>query len=109
MGWSFRWVSAGENGFNRDFAVTFTPEEVASGAPLYNFATLPAGAQELPGLSVFARGDDGAVYRTYSTYTRGIDPLNPTYQQLDLVPKGRDEAALPWSMAWLRRHDSYAD
>jgi predicted dithiol-disulfide oxidoreductase (DUF899 family) len=25
MGWTFRWVSSGDNGFNRDFAVTFTP------------------------------------------------------------------------------------
>jgi predicted dithiol-disulfide oxidoreductase (DUF899 family) len=26
---------------------------------------------------------------------------------LDLAPKGRDEEALPWSMAWVRRHDEY--
>lgn len=26
---------------------------------------------------------------------------------LDLTPKGRDERDLPWTMAWLRRHDSY--
>lgn len=26
---------------------------------------------------------------------------------LDLCPKGRDEAGLEWSMAWLRRHDAY--
>lgn len=107
MGWSFRWVSSGDNGFNRDFAVTFTPEEVEVGAPIYNLGTLPPFAQELPGLSVFARGDDGAVYRTYSTYARGLDPLNATYQHLDLVPKGRDEAGLSHSMAWLRRHDRY--
>ena len=28
---------------------------------------------------------------------------------LDLVPKGRDEAGLPYSMAWVRRHDRYDD
>jgi hypothetical protein len=28
---------------------------------------------------------------------------------LDLVPRGRDEADLPSSMAWLRHHDRYAD
>ena len=33
MGWSFRWVSAGETDFNYDFGVSFTPEEVASHAP----------------------------------------------------------------------------
>jgi predicted dithiol-disulfide oxidoreductase (DUF899 family) len=33
--------------------------------------------------------------------------FNSAYQLLDLVPKGRDEQDLPWSMAWLRRHDAY--
>lgn len=107
MGWDFNWVSAGDNGFNRDFAVTFTPEDVEAQARAYNFGTLPALASEMPGMSVFALGDDGGVYRTYSTYSRGLDPLNPTYQHLDLVPKGRDEDDLDYSMAWLRRHDRY--
>ena len=105
MGWTFRWVSSGDNGFNRDFAVTFTPEEVAAKPPLYNLGTLSPFGEEMPGLSVFATGDDGAVYRTYSTYARGLDALNATYQHLDLVPRGRDEADHP--MAWLRRHDQY--
>jgi predicted dithiol-disulfide oxidoreductase (DUF899 family) len=26
---------------------------------------------------------------------------------LDFAPKGRDEDGLPWSMAWVRRHDEY--
>jgi hypothetical protein len=29
------------------------------------------------------------------------------YHYLDLVPKGRDEAELPWPMACARRHDRY--
>jgi predicted dithiol-disulfide oxidoreductase (DUF899 family) len=33
--------------------------------------------------------------------------LNATYQVLDLVPKGRDEAGLPYAMAWVKHHDSY--
>jgi len=53
------------------------------------------------------RGDDGAVYHTYSTYSRGLDAFNGTYQMLDLVPKGRDEDGLDYSMAWLRLHDRY--
>jgi predicted dithiol-disulfide oxidoreductase (DUF899 family) len=109
MGWAFNWVSAGANGFNQDLAVTFTPEEIESGDPVYNFGTLPAVATELPGISVFARGDDGAIYRTYSSYARGIDPINAAYQQLDLVPKGRDEDGLSHPMAWLRRNDQYRD
>jgi len=26
-----------------------------------------------------------------------------------MAPKGRDEDALPWTMAWVRRHDEYED
>lgn len=109
MGWNFRWVSSGSNGFNRDFGVAFSQAEIEAGEPRYNFGTLPPRASEMPGLSVFARGDDGAVYRTYSTYARGLDPLNTTYQHLDLVPRGRNEAGLSYAMAWLRRHDQYED
>jgi len=35
--------------------------------------------------------------------------FNGAYSLLDLTPKGRDEDELPWSMAWLRRHDEYDD
>ena len=107
MGWSFPWVSSSGSDFNRDFAVTFSEGETTSGDLLYNHETLPAGGQELPGLTVFAKADDGAIYRTYSTYARGLDPMNTAYQHLDLVPNGRDEGGLPWPMAWLRRHDQY--
>ena len=40
-------------------------------------------------------------------YGRGIDMLNGAYHYLDTVPKGRDEADLPWTQAWVRRHDEY--
>ncbi len=60
----------------------------------------------MPGISVFAR-DGGAVYHTYSAYARGIDMLNETYNLLDLVPKGRDEDTLEFTMDWLRRRDEY--
>ncbi|MEM9602551.1 MAG: DUF899 domain-containing protein [Pseudomonadota bacterium] len=106
MGWDFRWVSAGDSGFNTDFAVSFPAEAIARAEPDYNHGTLAPMAEELPGLSVFAR-EGGVIYRTYSTYARGLDALNGVYQQLDLVPKGRDEAALDYPMAWVRRHDEY--
>ena len=32
-----------------------------------------------------------------------------TSNYLDLVPKGRDEDSLPFTMAWVRHHDRYAD
>jgi len=49
------------------------------------------------------------VYHTYSCYSRGLDMLNGAYHLLDLVPKGRGEAGLPSTMAWLRHHDRYGD
>jgi predicted dithiol-disulfide oxidoreductase (DUF899 family) len=47
------------------------------------------------------------VFHTYSCYARGLDTFNSAYAMLDVTPKGRDEADLPWTMAWLRRHDQY--
>jgi predicted dithiol-disulfide oxidoreductase (DUF899 family) len=58
-------------------------------------------------VSVFPKDAGGAVHHTYSSYSRGLDVLNSTYQLLDLVPSGRDEAGLPHAAAWLRRHDEY--
>lgn len=33
--------------------------------------------------------------------------LNVAYHYLDLMPKGRDEAGLPYPLAWLNRCDEY--
>lgn len=56
--------------------------------------------------TVFARDAAGTVYRTYSTYSRGLDLLIGACNLLDLVPKGRDED--PDSpMSWVRHHDRY--
>lgn len=61
-----------------------------------------------PVASLVGSGDDaGTIYHTYSCYARGLDMVNSAYHLLDLVPKGRDEAHLPYPMAWLRRHDRY--
>jgi predicted dithiol-disulfide oxidoreductase (DUF899 family) len=106
MGWSFDWVSSLGNSFNHDLAVSFTPEEIAAPANNYNFGTQKFAMDEAPGISVFAK-DGEAIYRTYSTYSRGLDMLNGAYHLLDLVPKGRDEAGLPYGMEWLRRRDEY--
>jgi predicted dithiol-disulfide oxidoreductase (DUF899 family) len=98
MGWSFPWVSSLGSDFNVDFDVT-SPST-------YNYAPAQHPAEELPGLSAFAVSD-GAVFHTYSCYSRGLDAFNGAYQLLDLTPKGRDEDDLEWPMAWLRRHDAY--
>lgn len=100
MGWSFPWVSTAGTTFNRDFEV--------SGSRRYNYRPTEEPIDELPGLSVFARDGD-SIFHTYSTYARGLDVFNSAYQLLDMVPKGRGEDELPWSMAWLRRHDRYDD
>lgn len=105
MGWGFTWVSSFENEFNRDFHVSFTEQELA-GEVYYNYKNGTFPVTEAPGLSVFFKDDTG-VYHTYSCYSRGLDMLNGAYHHLDLVPKGRDEDELAYSMAWLRRHDEY--
>jgi predicted dithiol-disulfide oxidoreductase (DUF899 family) len=58
------------------------------------------------GISVFFKDPQGAVFHTYSTYARGIDMVNGTYQFLDLVPKGRDENP-DSTQDWVRHHDRY--
>jgi predicted dithiol-disulfide oxidoreductase (DUF899 family) len=106
MGWRFKWVSSFGSDFNFDFHVSFTKDEVASGEVDYNYGKSKNAHDELPGLSAFIK-EDGSVFHTYSTYERGLDTLVGTYNFLDMAPKGRDEEALPWSMAWVRRHDEY--
>ncbi|MFN0090747.1 MAG: DUF899 domain-containing protein [Acidimicrobiales bacterium] len=107
MGWDVPWVSSLGSEFNLDYGVSFSPAQQTAGAT-YNYAPTDSPGEEAPGLSVFA-SDGEAVFHTYSCYARGLDALNSAYQLLDLVPKGRDEDSLPWTMAWLRRHDDYDD
>ena len=106
MGWEFRWVSSGRTSFNHDLGVSATPEQLEAGTLTYNLETAVPMGPESPGVSVFARDGD-RVFLTYQVFARGLDLFNGTYHLLDLTPKGRDEAALPWSMAWLHRHDAY--
>ncbi|MEJ2084392.1 MAG: thioredoxin family protein [Acidobacteriota bacterium] len=109
MGWSFKWVSSLASDFNRDYFVTFTPQELESGQAYYNYAEGSFSVAEAPGLSVFYKDDDGVVYHTYSAYSRGLDVFIGTYHLLDIVPKGRDEAKLSYGMEWVRHHDRYDD
>jgi len=107
MGWSFPWLSSLGSSFNYDFEVSFTPEQMKGKSATYNYDDGADVGSEMPGVSVFRRDDDGAIYHTYSCFARGLDTLNPVYQLLDLVPKGRDEADLPYPMDWVRRNDDY--
>jgi predicted dithiol-disulfide oxidoreductase (DUF899 family) len=63
--------------------------------------------EEAPGVSVFYKDTGGDIFHTYSTYGRGAEPLIGTYTILDLVPKGRDEDDLGFTMEWVRYHDRY--
>ena len=107
MGWSFKWVSSFGSDFNRDYQVSFTPEEIEKGEVFYNFRIGKFPSEEAPGISVFFKNEQGAVFHTYSCYARGLDMLMGVYHYMDLVPKGRDEDSLPYTMAWLSRHDQY--
>ena len=125
MGWSFPWASSFGSDFNYDFQAAATKEQWRSGAVEYNFSEIdlrPSAGEESsidawsesivgtdwetyrregPGMSAFAL-EDGAVYHTYSAYSRGIDILWGMYQWLDRAPRGRNEAGM-----WWRRHDEY--
>jgi predicted dithiol-disulfide oxidoreductase (DUF899 family) len=113
MGWRLPWVSSYGTDFNLDFSL-FT-EEQRRRSTGYNFGTprradLSLEDEEMMGLSAFALSD-GVVYHTYSTYDRGTDVLNATWQLLDRAPRGRfkapSEDAPPSD--WPRRHDEYED
>jgi len=104
MGWHFNWVSSLGSDFNYDYQVSFTPEQKEENATAYNYRNTEYFIDELVGVSVFAKDEQGDVFHTYSTYSRGVDMLNGAYNYIDLAPKGRDEKS---GMSWLRRHDQY--
>ena len=109
MGWKFKWLSSGGNDFNYDFHASFAPEQIRSGKAMFNYAKVPAAMADMSdreGASAFYRDRDGTIYHTYSTFARGIDLLNTTYNFLDLTAKGRDETP-ETKQAWVRYHDCY--
>ena len=129
MSWTFPWASSQGGDFNYDFNVSFTEEQQRQRNLEYNYrrpapaareqfsgkttSTVPdtmatmsgvdlaTYTREGPGMSAFVL-DDGIVYHTYSTYSRGLDALWGVYQWLDRAPRGRNETS-----QWLRHHDKY--
>jgi predicted dithiol-disulfide oxidoreductase (DUF899 family) len=132
MGWTFPWASSFGSDFNSDFSVWFTEEQQREGAEynyrreaptsdVFRWrdsqegggdsaegklaaacsVDVPAYHRDRPGMSAFAL-EGGAVYHTYSTYARGVDPFFGVYHWLDRAPKGRNETGV-----WWRRHDEY--
>jgi len=104
MGWRAKWVSSYGNDFNYDYHVSFTKEELAKGAVYYNYAMTKDGFDELPGLSVFYKDEDGSVFHTYSSYGRGNEEVIGAFIYLDITPQGRNETEI---MDWVKRHDEY--
>jgi predicted dithiol-disulfide oxidoreductase (DUF899 family) len=62
---------------------------------------VPTYTRERPGMSAFVL-EDGAVYHTYSAFSRGLDALWPMYTWLDRASRGRNETGV-----WWKRHDEY--
>lgn len=105
MGWSFRWFSSGDSSFNYDFGVSFAADQ--QDMPVFNYGTAVPGMPDREAASAFVR-EDGVIYHTYSTYGRGIDLLNGTYNFIDISPLGRNEDPGN-TQSWVRRHDEYDD
>jgi predicted dithiol-disulfide oxidoreductase (DUF899 family) len=106
MGWQFDFVSSYGSDFNYDYHVSFTKDDMASGKLYYNYEMIDEkyGLDELPGISVFFKDDNGDIFHTYSSYARGLDALIGAHSFLDLTPSGRNEKT---TMDWLKRHDEY--
>ena len=122
MGWSFPWVSCGDQRLQLRPGLLVhrrAGERVRraacsrAGAPPILDANAAASGTDVagyltegPGFSSFAK-DDGVVYHTYSTQARGLEFLMGYYPILDRAPKGRDEGG--GMQLWLRRHDEYGN
>ena len=110
FGWTFPWVSSLNSDFNWDYQVSFNQEDVDNNTVSYNYAdNVSFPVEEGPGFSAFFKEDDGDIFHTYSTYSRGLENLLGIYNFLDLAPKGRDEDDLPYGMFWVQRRDEYDD
>lgn len=106
MGWTFPWVSSNANTFSYDFGASFRREDLDAGPVHFNFKDQKLSSEDQPGLTVFFMDEEGTIYRTYSTYDRGLDMLIGAYNYLDLAPKGRNESG---PMSWMSHHDRYDD
>jgi predicted dithiol-disulfide oxidoreductase (DUF899 family) len=74
----------------------------------YNYTMTPASIEDLSGISVFYKGQNGEVFHTYSSYARGNEEVLGAYMYLDLTPKGRNENGPNHNLSdWVRHHDRY--
>jgi len=106
MDWKFLWVSSLGSDFNYDYGVSVPPEMMGKNV-FYNYTMEKAEIDELPGVSVFYKDEEGNIFHTYSTYGRGQEMMDTAYAFLDIVPKGRDEDPSEQPGSWWRHHDRY--
>jgi predicted dithiol-disulfide oxidoreductase (DUF899 family) len=108
MGWQIRWVSSAGSDFNRDFHVSFDPEDIVDGKVFHNFVWQPFECEELSGFSVLYRDEQGRIFHTFSAYGRGAEELLGSYVLLDMTPNGRNENGPRNNLTdWVRHHDRY--
>jgi predicted dithiol-disulfide oxidoreductase (DUF899 family) len=105
MGWTFNWVSSLGSEFNFDFNVSFSKEDAANGSVMYNYQPLKLTIDEMPGLSLFEKDEDGEVYYTYSGYGAESDQLIASLCY-DLKERGADGPVYDLG-EWIRHHDRY--
>jgi predicted dithiol-disulfide oxidoreductase (DUF899 family) len=83
--------------------VSFTSEDIAGGRAGFNYGTVIRKSPDMFGISIFVKGDGGAIFHTYSTDHRGVELLMGALNWLDLVLEGRNESA--GTVSWVRLHD----
>lgn len=93
-GWThIPWYSSLDSDFNYDFGVTVDADH-----RVYNYKEGPEDeeAGERPGMSVFLKneGKNTALFHTYSTYQRGVEPALWSYGLLDMTKLGRQDRGL---------------
>jgi predicted dithiol-disulfide oxidoreductase (DUF899 family) len=96
MGWKVPWFSSAGSSFNADFGLSTDEGETF-------------------GLSCFLGDDSDAVYHTYFTTDRGVEPVDTNFALLDWTVLGRQEtwedSPPGWPQTepfdWWRRHDEY--
>ncbi|HKU88839.1 MAG TPA: DUF899 family protein [Steroidobacteraceae bacterium] len=108
MGWRIPFYSAFGSDFNYDFGVSFRPEDMAAGRAYYNYTHCDPGIEDISGNSVFYKDDSGAIFHTYSNYSRGGEDFMAIYRILEATPKGRNENG-PWHSLtdWARPHNMH--
>jgi predicted dithiol-disulfide oxidoreductase (DUF899 family) len=101
-------VSSFAPNFNYDYHISFTKEEL----PKARYSTTSTSWNPQRGSARNQRLLQGQechpLPHLFRLCPRDRNIVN-TYNYLDLVPKGRDEDGLPFTMSWVRHHARYAD